>query len=169
MLVNRLLYFLTLFACDIDDSKCFSNVLPIVVQLISLSLTFFKSLQSLLCFEIKSFASFFSDKVSTLYLKLSSNPSPMPPHSNPPLPPKVISSFPPASIDEIAKLFHASPNKQCDLDPIPTFLIKEVSATILPIITTIVNLSLSTGTFSMQFKQSLVTPLLKNHPSIKIH
>ena len=43
----------------------------------------------------------------------------------------------------------------------PQFLLKEVSATILPIITTIVNLSLSTGTFPMQFKQSLVTPLLK--------
>ena len=73
----------------------------------------------------------------------------MPPHSNPPLPPKVLSSFPPASIDEIAKLLHASPNKQCDLDPIPTFLLKEVYATTLPIITTIVNLSLSTGTFPM--------------------
>ena len=65
----------------------------------------------------------------------------MPPHSNPPLTPKVLSSFPPASIDEIANLLHASPNKQCDLDPILTFLLKQVSATILPIITTVVNLS----------------------------
>ena len=56
---------------------------------------------------------------------------------------------------------HACPNKQCDLDPIPTFLLKQVSATILPRITDIVNLSLSTGTFSIHFKQSLVTPLLK--------
>ena len=85
----------------------------------------------------------------------------MPPHFNPPLTPKVLSSFPPASIDKIAKLFHASPNKQCDLEPIPTFLLNEVSATSLYIITTIVNLSLSTGTFPMHFKQSLVTPLLK--------
>ena len=72
----------------------------------------------------------------------------MPPHSNSSLTPKVLSSFPPASIDEIAKLLHTSPNKQCDIDPVPTILLKQVSATILPIITktTIVNLFLSTGT-----------------------
>ena len=89
----------------------------------------------------------------------------MPPHSNPLLPPKVLSSFPLASIDEIAKLLHALQNKQCNLDPISTFLLKEVSATILPRITTIINLSLSTGTFPTHFKQSLVTPLLKK-PSL---
>ena len=51
----------------------------------------------------------------------------MPPHSNqPPLTPKVL-SFSPASMDKIAKLLHASPNKQCDLDPIATFLLKQVS------------------------------------------
>ena len=87
------------------------------------------------------------------------------PHSNHVLPPKVLSSFPLASINEIAKLLHALKNKQCNLDPIPTFLLKEVSATILPILTTIVNLSLSTGTFHMHFKQSFVTPLLKK-PSL---
>ena len=44
---------------------------------------------------------------------------------------------------------------------------KQVSAPILPIITTIVNLSLSTGTFPMHFKQSPVHcyPLLKK-PSL---
>ena len=59
-----------------------------------------------------SFASFFSDKVSSLRLKLSSNPSPMPPHFNPqpPLTLKVL-SFPPESINEIAKLLHALLNK----------------------------------------------------------
>ena len=58
------------------------------------------------------------------------------------------------------KLLH-SPNKQCDFDPITTFLLKRGSATILPVISTIVNLSLSTGTFPIHFKQSLVTQLLK--------
>ena len=67
----------------------------------------------------------------------------------------------PASINEIAKLLCASLNKQSDLEPIPTFLLKQVSATILYIITTIVNIFLFTGTFPIHLKQSLVTPLLK--------
>ena len=48
-----------------------------------------------------------------------------------------------------------------DFDHIPTFLLQQVSATILPIITTIVNLYISTGTFVIHFKQSLCTPVLK--------
>ena len=44
------------------------------------------------------------------------------------------------------------------------YIYKFFPATILPIITNIINLSLSTGTFPMHFKQSLVTPLLKNIP-----
>ena len=58
----------------------------------------------------------------------------MPPHTNHLLTLKEL-SFRHASINEIAKLLHASPNKQCDLDPIPSILLKQVSATILPIIT----------------------------------
>ena len=80
------------------------------------------------------FASFLSDKFSSLILKLSCNPSPMPPYFNPPLTIKVLSSFAPASINEIAKFVHDSPNKQCYLDPIPIFLLKQDSVTILSII-----------------------------------
>ena len=49
----------------------------------------------------------------------------------------------------------------CDLDPSTTFLLTQLSVTILPIITTIVNFALSTGTFPTHFKQPLVTPLFK--------
>src|SRR6218665_2067296 len=56
-------------------------------------------------------------------------------------------------------------NKQCDLDPIPTSLLKECAALLVPTITEIINLFLSTGTFPMQFKDSAVKPLLKK-PSL---
>ena len=49
-----------------------------------------------------------------------------------------------------------SPNKKCDHDPIPTFLLKQVSSTILPIITTIVNLSLTNGTFPTKLSNRLL-------------
>ena len=41
----------------------------------------------------EAIAFFFSDKVSSPRLKISSNPSPIPPHSNPSLTLKVLSSF----------------------------------------------------------------------------
>ena len=56
-------------------------------------------------------------------------------------------------------------NKQCDLDPIPTSLLKECADLLVPTITNIINLSLSTNTFPMQFKESVVKPLLKK-PSL---
>ena len=112
------------------------------------------------CFYI-----YISNRVAILRLKISSNPSLMPPHFNPPLTPKVLSSFLPVSVNEIAKLLYVSPNKQCNFDPIPTFLLKQV----LPIITTIVNHSLSCDTFLIHLKQTLVTQLIKKHPLIKMH
>ena len=65
----------------------------------------------------------------------------------------------------ITNLIHASQNKQCDLDPIPASLLKECADLLVSTITKIINLSLSTGTFPMQFKDSVVKPLLKK-PSL---
>src|SRR6218665_3106060 len=62
----------------------------------------------------------------------------------------------PATEAEITTLIHASQNKQCDLDPIPPSLLKECADLLVPTITNIINLSLSTGTFPMQFKDSVV-------------
>ena len=54
-----------------------------------------------------------------------------------------------------------SKTTSCDLDPIPTWLLKCGIATFLPIFTFIINLSLSTGEFSAVLKKAFVTPLLK--------
>ena len=42
-----------------------------------------------------------------------------------------------------------------------TSLLKDCASVLLPVITKIINLSLSTGNFPLAFKHSLVTPLLK--------
>jgi len=52
-------------------------------------------------------------------------------------------------------------NKQCDSDPIPTWLLKKCSALLVPTITNIVNLSLSSGNFHHTLKESVISPLLK--------
>ena len=83
----------------------------------------------------------------------------------PPVTPPHFSSFAPVSMDEISKLLSDSPETNCDLDPIPTSLLKQCSSVLLPTITNIIDLSLSTSIFPDQFKNSYVHPHLKK-PSL---
>ena len=55
---------------------------------------------------------------------------------------------------------HAA-TKSCELDPIPTFLLKPCLDSLLPIIYTIINNSLSKSEVPPKFKQAIVRPLLK--------
>ena len=66
----------------------------------------------------------------------------------------------PASEDEVRKIIMKSASKSCELDPIPTNILKALNILIEPI-TTIINLSLESGTFPLSFKEAHVTPLLK--------
>ena len=50
---------------------------------------------------------------------------------------------------------------KCDSDPIPTWLLKEWSTLLVPTITNIVNLTLSSGNFHHTLKTSVISPLLK--------
>ena len=54
-----------------------------------------------------------------------------------------------------------SPSKHCDMDAIPTWILKDHIDLLLSTITRIVNLSLETSTFPSQFKSAVVKPLLK--------
>ena len=110
----------------------------------------------------EKFASFFSDKVSKLRLAFQNTSPVLSPHFPEPLiSPPSFPSFAPATHDEIHKILLNCPNKQCDLDPIPTWLLKQCSSVLVPVITNIVNLSLSSGNFHPNLKDSIVSPLLK--------
>ena len=61
----------------------------------------------------------------------------------------------------ICRLISQSPTKSCTLDPIPTTLTKQCVHDLAPLVTRIVNVSLSTGTVPSGLKQALVTPILK--------
>ena len=54
-----------------------------------------------------------------------------------------------------------SPTKSCALDPIPTWLLKACTDSLVPLVTRIVNESLESGTVCDILKQAVVTPLLK--------
>ena len=53
------------------------------------------------------------------------------------------------------------PKKSCDLDPIPTSVLSDCLDEIIPIVTSIMNKSLSSGIVPDCFKHALVKPLLK--------
>ena len=63
-----------------------------------------------------------------------------------------LSAFVPATVEEVGKLIRQSPTKSCGLDPVPTWLLKQHSEGLIPVITNIVNMSMATGLFPEQFK-----------------
>jgi len=109
--------------------------------------------------------SFFSDKIIKLRSTIASSTNSSPHQQCPPVPPPSLKSFRPATVGEICNLISHLPDKQCELDPIPTSVLKKCLPVLAKSITDIVNLSLSTGSFPHSFKQSVVTPLLKK-PSL---
>ena len=70
-------------------------------------------------------------------------------------------TFEPATADEVKKLILSSQDKSCDLDPLPTKLLKSCLDILPTPITNIVNLSLESGSFPDVLKVSHITPLLK--------
>ena len=62
---------------------------------------------------------------------------------------------------EINKILSNYPNKQSDSGPIPTWRLKECSSVLVPTITSIVNLSLTSAQFHPTLKESVISPLLK--------
>ena len=110
----------------------------------------------------KSFATFFSEKIHKLRSSILSGTTPSSPHLPPAFKPPKLSFFHPATIAEVSALLSRSPDTSCDLDPIPTSLLKQCIS-VLPTITNIINLSLSTGVFPDQFKNCSVHPILKKN------
>ena len=74
---------------------------------------------------------------------------------------RTLSCFAPADEAEVLRLITVSPNKTCSADAIPTWLLKETKEELVPTITEIINVSLSTGEVPSSYKHALVTPLLK--------
>ena len=52
-------------------------------------------------------------------------------------------------------------SKSCTLDPIPSSVFKRCRRYLLPVITRVVNLSLTSGQVSNRFKAAMLKPLLK--------
>ena len=113
------------------------------------------------------FSASFQDKVRLIQenLTLKADPNYVPPDESPGTVDNKLSIFLPATEDEVRRLINKSPSKSCALDPVPTWFLKEHLDCLLPSITNIVNLSMSTGIVPTKMKAALVTRLLKK-PSL---
>ena len=112
------------------------------------------------------FSAFFQDKIRMIQenLTLKADPNYVP-EDNPDAVDNKLSVFVPVTEDEVRGLINKSPSTSCSLDPVPTWLLKEYLTCLLPTITNIVNLSMSTGIVPTAMKSALVTPYLKK-PSL---
>ena len=72
-----------------------------------------------------------------------------------------LSIFRPLSETDVLDLIQHSAKKTCTLDPVPTSLVTSCLTELLPIVTRIINCSLETGRFPNDWKEALVSPLLK--------
>ncbi len=63
--------------------------------------------------------------------------------------------------DEVKKIVLKSPNKYCELDPIPTNLLGECIDEILTLLTKIINLSLQLGDMPTSLKKAIIKPMLE--------
>lgn len=72
-----------------------------------------------------------------------------------------LMSFRHTTEDEVRAILGKAPNKACELDPIPTSILKKTLSAVVPFITNIINVSFDQSEVPSVFKEALVRPLLK--------
>ena len=77
--------------------------------------------------------------------------------------------FAPVMEQQVINTIHSLKSKSCELDPIPTVIFKNLLDKLAPLITKIVNVSLTQGEFSTDWKTVVVRPLLKKISLELIH
>ncbi|MEL7309253.1 MAG: hypothetical protein AAGK05_16275, partial [Pseudomonadota bacterium] len=106
-----------------------------------------------------TFATFFNEKIEKI--RNSFTPSAIPSPVNAPIDVPFFDHFEPVTISEVVKLISKSKPKSCNLDPVPTWIVKKNPYLFAPIFCAIANLSLSSGVFPETEKCALITPIIK--------
>ena len=73
----------------------------------------------------------------------------------------LLRRFAPLTEKQVSLIIKQMKSKTCELDDIPTKILKKILPTVCPLITRIVNTSLTTGGFSTKWKTAVVRPLIK--------
>ena len=107
------------------------------------------------------FGSFFHNKIQKICDKLDNIQLPHPSVDVPEFCYSSFTEFESVTQETVRKVICEIATKSCNLDPIPTWLLKDSLNVLLPFITDIINSSLSSGTLPAAFKTSHIMPLLK--------
>ncbi len=113
---------------------------------------------------VAGFNDFFIQKIANIREKLDNlDPSTITPLNLPivPMPEKCLTDFAPVTEKDLLDIINAMATKSCDLDPIPTRLLKDCKEVLIPILVQIVNTVLHSGTMPKNLKLAHVIPLLK--------
>jgi len=145
--------------CQGDQKQLFSVIDQLLHQKQPPTLPSFSSAKEL----ANAFSSFFVSKIQKIRTKIDQN---LISRSTPAFvlevqDPNELSSFTPASEQELLKVIKAMKNSTCNADPIPTVLMKQCITSLIATITKTVNLSLSSGTVPTYLKHAVVRPHLK--------
>ena len=103
------------------------------------------------------FADYFMNKIQSITYSLDTHSK----YSAPPENAPNFSAFEPLSTSDVTKIILGMKTKLCEIDPIPTKLLKEILPSVIEPITKIVNTSLQQGIFSKHWKIAVIRPLLK--------
>jgi len=103
------------------------------------------------------FAAFFSDKVEEVRTSTATTPLYDVSYRITP----TLAEWSAVTSEEVEKLVSAALNKTCQLDPAPTWLVKDMRGLLSPIICLLFNKSLTTGCFPREFKDAIVRPVPK--------
>ena len=110
------------------------------------------------------FGRFFVQKIANIRSKLDEDEPRM--HSSTEEEPftytgQPFTKFEPVTLASVRNLITSSPSKTCANDPVPTRVVKDCLDELLPVISSMVNLSLENGHFPDAWKEALVKPKLK--------
>ena len=106
------------------------------------------------------FSKYFVDKIETIHSKFLDKVHNIPLVQKTEIRSKIY-VFKRATENEIEKFILSSSSKSCDLNPIPTNVLKNCLDISITPITIIINISMETSTFPQNFKEAHVRPLLK--------
>lgn len=103
------------------------------------------------------FASFFTTKVDNIR-SATASAAPVTINQRHVVP---FSQFAPVTVKEVTDLLSSVPSKCCSLDPLPTWLVKQLQDVLAPVICSLCNSSLQTGVMPASQKHAIVLPRLK--------
>ena len=115
-------------------------------------------------FTAEDFLASFSAKVQNIRDATAGSPPPA-------FPPTTSSLSDVNAVDreELRRIILAAAPKSCELDPLPTFLLKEYLDVLLPLLTALCNRSLREGYLPVSQKRSILIPVIRALPGAVFH